>query len=384
MPLPSNITDPNTKHSAFVNHDAGEDHGLVVATRPLKTFENSVQFFTNPTYGLDMNISFTINLTETLYEDAAGAPGEWDYQAITGGGNWVFDTASPGGTTCPGDDDANHVIDATATVNNDTMELYEGGTFDLSNYDILRIWVYLTAWDDRGTKDIQVYGYDTGTGTQIGNTINLRDFINIAQTNVWQSANIPLADYNLNTQSVTGFRITTIDLGPGSPPDYYLDMIQLLGDVTEGGIVDFTIEPDPGTWLHVSDIDILMVDAYAGTLADGTMPSLPYDSFLGVSALTNGVLYQRVQDGEVRFSLPFRQLSDFLIMPGMEVADSGSDGTNTWALLRVNITEPLVLKSEDHDLLRFRVSDDLSDFLLLRMSAGCRIEHREDEHSHGD
>jgi len=29
-------------------------------------------------------------------------------------------------------------------------------------------------------------------------------------------------------------------------------------------------------------------------------------------------------------------------------------------------------------------SEDLSDFLLLRMSAGCKIEQREMEHSHGN
>jgi len=48
------ITDPKTGIKAeVVNSD--ENNALVVATRPLKTFDNKLTYFSNPTYGIEMN-----------------------------------------------------------------------------------------------------------------------------------------------------------------------------------------------------------------------------------------------------------------------------------------------------------------------------------------
>ena len=56
MGIKSYITDKATDQSAEVilNHKT-DKRGLVVATFPYRTFENSVQFFSNPDYGVDMN-----------------------------------------------------------------------------------------------------------------------------------------------------------------------------------------------------------------------------------------------------------------------------------------------------------------------------------------
>jgi len=44
-----------------------------------------------------------------------------------------------------------------------------------------------------------------------------------------------------------------------------------------------------------------MADAYAGTLVNGTMPSLPYNAFLAVPLLTAGFIIQAKRRGESCF-----------------------------------------------------------------------------------
>jgi len=53
-----------------------------------------------------------------------------------------------------------------------------------------------------------------------------------------------------------------------------------------------------------------------------------------------------------------------------------TDRDNTVVTLRVTHIEPIVLKYEDCDVLRFTVNDDMTGLLHLRVSAGCRIETR--------
>jgi len=65
---------------------------------------------------------------------------------------------------------------------------------------------------------------------------------------------------------------------------------------------------------------------------------------------------------------------DFMQLAGTEVVGTGSDGINTWVTIRAKHIEPLLLKYEDDDSLDFVVSEDLSDLLHFRISAGCKIE----------
>ncbi len=91
MPAKSEIIDPTSGRKAAVV-DGAEVNALAVATRPLKTFENSVRFFTNPNFGADLNIAVTLgdSASETLlYDENAGSPTEWTATAIVGGG-WDF------------------------------------------------------------------------------------------------------------------------------------------------------------------------------------------------------------------------------------------------------------------------------------------------------
>ena len=118
-----------------------------------------------------------------------------------------------------------------------------------------------------------------------------------------------------------------------------------------------------------------MVANTGGTLADASMPNIPYDTFLGVT-LASGLGYVREQNREILYSSTSHNMFDIMQIPETTIAGCGSDGTNTWVTIRVVHTEPFILKPENDDKIYFTISDDLSGLLEFSISAGCRIESR--------
>ena len=368
MSIKSNITDKSTNISAEVVDGTGEKKALVVATRPLKTFENSVEFFTNPTYGSDMNQNAAFGGTPEKVHDGIDSV-LWTGSQIVG-------------TTVTFDDTGqNHTAAGTKSILFDrpgatnTIQIAKGSNLDLSGYTALTLWVYV---DNNWTTDsFSIYGYDTGTVSVIGTPVNLQDYFNQGNNDVWQKISIPLEDMDLTTETIDAIRITCIST-TGVKPTFYLDDIQF---EETGDPLSFSLEAEKGTWLHVEEFTISIADAYAGTVETGsdtlfpTMPSIPYDDFLGVT-LTSGVNYRRIQDGETKFSQTILKFIDLIELAGTEIIGSGSDGTNTWLSIRAKHIEPIVLKPENDDILSFTISEDLSGLLRFRISAGCKIENR--------
>jgi hypothetical protein len=288
------------------------------------------------------------------------------WTAFTINGSWTFDSTTQAHT-------GTKSIDASETKDGHTAQMAKSSTIDLSGYISITGWVYLSFWDDQGTKGIQLYGWDTSTSTIVGNEVNLKDYIDIGLLNVWQKFIVPLSTMNLIGETIDAIRIRAVDIGGGDPPDYYLDDIQI---EETGAPVEFNIKPDSDTWLHVNDFNILLVDACSTTLADATMPYLSYNKLLGVSSLINGILYQGIVGGKIRFTIPFKNLGDFLMFPRFRIEGYGSDGTNTFLKLFMDLKYPIALQSECDDKLSFTLSDDLSGLLKLVITANCQEERR--------
>ena len=358
MSLKSLIVDPRTGKQAFV-----EENALVVATRPLKSFYNKIEFFTNPIYGYNMNVVGGFSGTpEPIHNGIDNV--YWTASAISG--TWVFDsvTQAHSGTRS---------VDATATMNDDIAQFAKGVSIDLTGYVAITGWVYLSFWDDKVVKKIEVWGWDTAASLMVGSVVDLWNYVDIRLIGSWQKFTIPLSAMSLVGETIDALRFKTVDLGAGQPPNYYLDDVQF---EELGNLVEFSVKPDLGTWLHVHSLSMLFVDAYSTTLADATMPYLSYDKLLGLSSLVNGLLYQGIMGGQVRLTFPFRNLGDFLSFPGFRISNFGSDGTNTFLSLFIDLVEPVVLQSEFEDRLFFTAADDLSGLLKLTISAACKAEVR--------
>ena len=364
MPIKSNITDPRDGKTAFVNNANGlEENSLVVATRELKTYENKIKSFTNLTYGAEMNVNVSYGGTPDKIHNGVD-DALWTALAISGTWDFASATQSHAGSAS---------IDGTSTVDNNTANFAKGGELTLANYTAVTGWIYLTLWDDRGTKQINIYGWDADTGTQQGNALNIADYININTLNSWQKFSIALGDFGIGAATIDSFRITTVDLGPGVAPDYYIDDLQV---EETGSPAKFVIQPEKGTWMHVKSIHVMMADAYAGTLADATMPNIPYNSLLGVAALSTGITYRRRNGGVIVNSASIKQFSDLMFFSNSQVTGCGSDGTNTWVVVNITFSDSIILKSEEEDEMSLTINDDMSGLLLFRVGVGSKIEYR--------
>lgn len=362
MSVKALIIDPRTGRAASVA-DEEEFYALVVATRPLKSFENKIEFFSNPDYGYNMNIACGFSGTPVPIHNGVDNV-YWTGSAVAG--TWVFNSVAQAHT-------GTKSVDATATVNNSIAQFTKAAAIDLTGYAAITGWIYLDSWDDRGTKGIKVYGWDVGTSLQIGTKVNIKDYINIGLTDSWQKFVISLADLELVGETIDAIRIKTRDLGTGDPPDYYLDDIQIEENVDP---IEFAIKPSPDKWLYVNTYSIFMADAYVSTLADATIPLLSYDKLLGVTSLENGILYQRTVDEKVTLSFPFRNLGEILSFPGASLSNYGGDAANAFLKILVDLREPIVLKAEREDKISFKVSDNLTGLKKLIISANCKEEQR--------
>ena len=345
----------------IVNED--ENNALVVATRPLKTFNNKPQFYLDADGSKDMNVNVTYTGTPDKVHDGTDSA-LWTATAIVGAARWTFDSTdqnhTPAGTKS---------IKATVTIGGDVMQLAKGSNVDLSNYSAVTGWVYITSWSV-GAR-INMYGWDTGTGLQVGDIVDISEYVDITQLNEWQQVAIPLGEFGLSASTIDAFRITIVK--GILNPDFYLDDIQI---EEVGEQVEFTIEPQKGKWLHIKEFGITIVDEYDSTLADSSIPNIPYLGFLGVGALQRGILIQRIQLGEVLFQATMKNMVDFLALTNMRIVSQGFDGTNTWIKLVQELAVPLILKSENEDRHRYVIRDNLSGLKVLWVNVATYEEDR--------
>jgi len=359
----SHITDPTTGIEAAVV-DGLDPHALVVATRPLKYFDNSVRFFTNSEYGANMNVDASSGGTPDKVHDGIDSV-LWTASDVVGGGKTTFNST-----------DENHTAAGSRSVKvdnspvDDVFQFTKGSDLDCNGYVSLSLWIYIDK-DWKANDSISIYGFDTGTGLDVGDPVFLEDYVDYNFQDDWQKVVIPLTDFG----SLAGY--TTLDTlrvrqvaKEGKAPKYYLDDIQF---EQTGTPLSYELMADKETWLYVERFTFSFADATAGTLEDGTMPNLAYNKILG-ETLASGVTYRRYQDGETQFTDNIKTLMDILQLAGTEVSGSGSDGTNTWMTINVIHTTPIILKGDD--LLSFTVSEDLTGLLQFRISAGCKIEKR--------
>jgi len=374
MGLDSYITDPKTHNNAHIitHNDKDRSNALVVASHPLKQFQENTLFFTNDTLGINMNVeagTFGGDI-EAVYDENT----EWTTSAISG--TWVFDSGTVGAIS---PHSGSVMIDATGTVNNDTMQLSKGSSFNLTDYIAITGWIAIESWAAAGTKSINLFGWDTGTGTQVGTTINLGDYINTGITTTWQKFTIPLADMGLNGATINAFRVIT--LNSGLAQNYFLDEIDIQekSGTSDISTAMFTIQPTNETWLHITSFTFFFADDnYAPALANGLMTGIPYDSLLGEGPLTGGLIYQRFQDGEIIVTEKIQQFSDLFRMPSTNVSGYGisKDYAGSWVSILSPVAEPLLLRAEDEDKITWTISEDLSGLSIFNISAACKIEQR--------
>lgn len=338
---------------------------IQVLTEPYRKFTNKSTFFVNEFYGSNMNINGSdVDTIENIHN------GEDDtyWTATTIVGNAAdFDFSST---------DVAHTgtqsIDCTNSEGGDTFQLANDTFLSSGFYDLFVGWIYITGLWGLPDDGLEIILYNTDAGVQVSeNSVDLDDYIDGDNTGVWQQFSIPMSDFGVVSDDFDAMRFTILE--DGDPPNFYLDDLQLQALAGESAI--FSIEPPTGVWWHVYGIGIVIVSSYTSTLADSSMPNIPYNGLLGTE-MTNGITYQRKEEGEVQFSINVNHLIEILNHFNTSITSQGYDGNYTWIKIDAEFNPPFVLKSELEDYIRFIINDNLAGLEYFKASAALGEENR--------
>ncbi len=380
MGIENYITDPQNHKKAQVDCPEGEKQSLIVSTRPLKEFDILIQFFSNPQFGIDLNINGSTGA------EPSGGVDTNDEQVYDGDDNpyWIGDILAGTKwdlTSISQSHEGLQSVESTNSLAGDLIQFTRPtGNLILTPYASLTMWVYVSAgW--LALDSVSVYGWETFGGLQIGAKAELQDYFSSVTTGVWQKLSIPLSDMALAGQTIDSFRIQ-IENRDTSGPTFYIDDIQLEGMPVGGGEVVgptiFNVKPPLNQWYHVKEITTTLaapVSIAPNIQVGGTMPYLDYSTLLGLE-LEIGILFQRIVKNQVAFSFPTLATGDVLSIPNTFINLWGDDQT-TFLQYRNIFYEPIILKGKNDDEMRLVINDDLSGLLRYRASIGGYIENRD-------
>ena len=338
-------------------HTRNGHQAMLVLQQPFLQFNAAFKPFLNPTNGTAMNQNVSFSGTPEIIHNG-GTSTEWTGSALQG--TWNFADSDKVSITSANDQDAATFAEETPT------------TITPSGFTALTGKINLTIYSE-AFNEISVF-FDLA-GVQVGDTLNLEDFINTNLLGTEQSFAIGLSNFNFASDSIDGFSIR-ISRSGGTKPTMTFDDIQM---EKTGETLVYTSQPVLGERYHVNALRLTMVDAdtnivtVAGATENATLPGLSYNKLLGVSALGNGIVFQRTQDNDVNLTATIKQLSDFTQL-GFDILNAISDGTNTMLNLEVAFQRPFVLDGLKGDKMTFTIADNLSGLLQFTAVARGAIE----------
>ena len=335
--------------------------GIVSYTEPLYEYNPALKFFINPENGINLAVDAGAVGTPVNVHNGNDNP-YWTGTQITGGGEVNFSST-------------NRFFDGAQSIyvnRGDQDEVWQfdrGSDLDLSTYG--SVTMYINVDNNWAVGDsIVFYGYDTGTGATVGAEVSLGDYFNPQSFDVWQKLSIPLSDMALENETIDSFRMR-VDTISGQRPRWYIDVIRI---EESGSFLEYKVEPAEGKLILFNKFRFIISDAYTGTVTDGTMPGISYNTLLGLPSLSGGIVITRQKEGVIDFSVSIRNIADFFIGNG-NITTAISDGTNTSLVIELVYDEYFILNPLTNDELKITISDDLSGLLQLNANvSGKEIE----------
>lgn len=349
------LSGDHTRTADVVETEYGEN-ALVVATIPMYYNHPVRKHFASDNYGINLNIPLSYGDTpEEVYD--GGDNTYWTLSGISG--------------TAPTNSTARFYSGASSLLWNgptqgSVFQLAKGSNIDLTNYIAITFKIQVDKNYKPALNQIEIYGYNTTTGTEVGTRIHLEDYITPDNYDVWQSVIIPLNDMNLINQTINALRFQ-ITVADKKEPVIYIDDLQIEEKSSEIGI--FKVEPDKQTHLYIDAIRLYFVDVYDSTLLNASMWNFPFDTFLGEGELASGITLGLFRREEPIDTAIVRNFGDILKLADTHINGLGCDGTNTFVTIDINFPIPLELKSVSNESYRIIIREDLSGLTIFKATA---------------
>jgi len=317
--------------------------GIIAYTQDRVKRVYAAQPLVSATSGFNMNTSVGFSGTPDGIHDGTDSV-LWTGTALSGTWDFASTAQAAAGTKS---------VDATAAIRNTEAQFERGSAITPSNYTAISGSIYITSWSTSGTKEVEIRL--RLAGVDVGNILNLSDYVDTLTFNEWQTFIIPVDDFGAGGD-VDQIVIKQIDIGLDVAPTYYLDEFQF---EETGGFEDFTYAPGAKEVFHVE----LIAQGAVANVTEANMKS--YNKFFGVPALSNGILTVIQQNNLLLLSIAVKQLFDIIPFPQSQPYEVFGDGTNTVGKLAAQFR--IDLDGRKHDSFTYRVQDDLSSLLELNV-----------------
>jgi len=232
----------------------------------------------------------------------------------------------------------------------DIWEFDKGSNLTVGNFKALTLKINIDK-DWSVGDSVAIYGYDTGTGLEVGTRVFLEDFMNESEFDQVQSIAIPLTDMDLTSGTIDAIRMEQV-AKQGKTATWYLDDFQ----VEEiSGLLNYEYGPNRDQIFHVELIGHVVRN---NTTADNTRDP---DLYFGETALTNGILISVRRDGEESDITSSNNLGEFLELPNIqefETIETANDSGKTMSKLTKEF--PFELDGRTGDFFRYTITDNLS------------------------
>ncbi|MBV1929745.1 MAG: hypothetical protein KUG81_09580 [Gammaproteobacteria bacterium] len=245
--------------------------------------------------------------------------------------------------------------------NPDILDIWaftRASTIDLTNYTALTFGINIDK-DWTGGDSVSICAWDSGLGQMVGNAVNIEDYITETLFDVWQEVVIPLTALGIEAETIDQFRMEQLTKD-GKAAVFYIDTMQ----IEETGGVTFDVEPDVGKDFYISNVRMVFVNNVTGA------PAHEHGDLLGVTLL-NGITINRTSAGIERVGRNNLSLLD-LYSSGFSKISLDEGATDSILVMEISFDIPVVLRSEDTDIISFGINDNLST--LIHMSAIARGE----------
>jgi len=339
-----------------------QQHGLVVSTRPYSYQEFRRMPISSTLYGENMNITqsfgtpvFVHNGIDNTYwtgTNVSGTPAVFNSTTQAYAGTRSVYWQEPG---------AGSII-----------QFAKGSAQSLTGYVAVTMWIYIeSGWDATETNNI--YGWNTVTSSQVGVRVNLGAYCNVLNTGVWQKITIPFTSMGLVGSTIYAFRFISGPKVGGKNPAFYIDSLQI--EQLAVALGEYSAEPPRSSIFFMNDITLFLSDVYNPVLAGSSVPVIDHNKLLGVPSLNNGITIAVSRRNIIRYSLNFKNISQFITAGGY-IVDMGYDGTSeTWLQVRLKFDFPIAFASRFEDKLTVLITDDLSGLTNCIMSVSGGIEY---------
>lgn len=321
------------------------DGNPIKPTNPLPVTISNVnriplyQYFTNETYGREMNQDATFTGTpDNVYLDNA----EWTMTAPVG--TWDFNSASPvqAGTKA---------IDGTGTADGDIAQAKRSSTIDLSSYGFFAGYIYLVG-STIGAQ-LLVYAYDTSTGLTVGNSVDILDYLATTSTGSYLRFIIPLEDMGIESSTIDTFRFQVVNNPP--PFDFHLDTLTL----EQSGALVYKMEPPAGTLFSINRLTVIF-------RRNGVI-NYDVNTFLGITVSMPAIFRVGIA-GTILPAGTHYSIGDLMETTGSQFLNI-PDTVNSNAFIDVTYNPPITLSSATSDFIDVILADDFSGLDRLRVQA---------------